>query len=248
MAATNLPKRLQKEPLIDAIFEIRFSAAVPAMPISSVLPGFFFAEIKGDKRIERLPMSEFPTEFRQATPDMRFHPLSRLHIDGYSISIGDESISVACKLPYRGWGHFKQKIIDICGILVSSSVVGKISRYSMRYINIIESIGEGIKRINLDIKLGNRQLENEPFQFRIETAYDDLNRIISLGYPASAKLQDGTTRNGVLVDIDVSCNISPGLPDDNISDQLEKIHKACKETFYECITGDAVNVLGPIYD
>lgn len=248
MTATNLPKRLQKEPLIDAIFEVRFTPAVPAMPVSSVLPGLFFASVNGEKQIERLAVAELPAQFRALNPEMRFQPLLRLHVDGYAIAIGDENVSLACKLPYRGWGSFKQQIIDTFDILMSSTVVGKIERYSMRYVNIIENIGEGARRINLDITLGQRKLEREPFNLRVDIPRDDLQQVINLGFPASANLADGTSRHGVLVDIDVSCNaVSPDLHS-NLPDKLEKIHKACKETFYECVTKDAVDFLGPIYD
>jgi uncharacterized protein (TIGR04255 family) len=248
MTATSLPKRLQKEPLIDAIFEVRFTPAVPAMPVSSVLPGLFFSRIDGEVRIERLAVAELPAQFRALNPEMRFQPLLRLHLDGYSIAVGDENVSLACKLPYRGWNSFKQQIIDTFKILMSSTVVGKIERYSMRYVNIIESIGEGARRINLDITLGKRTLEKEPFNFRVDIPRDDFQQVINLGFPANANLVDGTSRHGVLVDIDVSCNVVPSDLPSNLPDKLEKIHNACKDTFYECVTTDAVEYLGPIYD
>ena len=58
MTAQTLPKKLNKEPLVDAVFEIRFSSSMAA---SSVLPGFFFAKLEPKEwRVESLPVAEIP--------------------------------------------------------------------------------------------------------------------------------------------------------------------------------------------
>jgi uncharacterized protein (TIGR04255 family) len=246
----NLPQRLHNLPLVDAIFEVRFATAVPAMPASSILPGVFFSKIQGEKKIERLPISDLPVQFRQADPQIKFQPLARLHIDGFSIAISDESVSVASKLPYRGWELFKKQILDTLEIVASSGVVGKVNRYSMRYINILEEMDQVSKRINLEIKIGNRQLGSEPFQLRVEIPRDDLQQVITMGSPATVNFREGGgSRRGILVDIDVSCSLLPvNLDEHGLSVKLDAIHDACKETFFDCLTDEVIQILGPQYD
>ena len=70
-----LPKKLKKEPLIDAVFEVRFTSAFPA---GGVLPGLLFGNLDGDKKIEQLPLLQLPQVIRDADPNLRFAPLSRL--------------------------------------------------------------------------------------------------------------------------------------------------------------------------
>ncbi len=246
----NLPQRLHSVPLVDAIFEVRFATAVPAMPVSSILPGVFFSKIQGEKKIERLPISDLPVQFRQADPQIRFQPLARLHFDGFAIAISDESVSLASKLPYRGWELFKKQILETLKTLTCSGVVGKISRYSMRYINILEEMDRVSKRIDLEIKIGSRQLGSEPFQLRVEIPRDDLQQVITLGSPATVNLREGGgSRRGILVDIDVSCSVITADPDEHsLCVKLDQIHNACKEAFFECITDEALEALGPQYD
>ena len=56
-----LPIKLLKEPLIDAVFELRFMSSISA---SNVLPGYLFSKLDGKKTIERLPAADFPRPMR----------------------------------------------------------------------------------------------------------------------------------------------------------------------------------------
>ncbi len=254
MKATSLPKRLKKDPLIDAVFEVRFSSAMPAVPASSILPGFFFSKVQGDaKQIERLPVSDFPMELRQSDLNLRFQPLHRLHLDGFLISIGDASVGLACKRPYRGWAEFKEKIIKTIEMLKDSSVIGEIDRYSMRYVNIIcdDDRVPSLSQTNLDIKLGKLVLSSEPFGFRVEIARDGLMQVVNIAAPAIATLPDEADRQGMLIDIDVFCDLQEknfSVFAASLSDKLEKMHLTCKEIFYECLTSETIERLEPDYD
>jgi uncharacterized protein (TIGR04255 family) len=78
MSTDPFPTKLKNEPLVDAVFEIRFSSTIPA---SSVLPGILFAHIKGHPQIDRLPVADIPSQLRTVDPNLRFLPLIRLHWD-----------------------------------------------------------------------------------------------------------------------------------------------------------------------
>src|SRR5215216_8126973 len=73
MTTQPLPTKLRKEPLVDAVFEIRFSASIPA---TSVLPGFFFAKLGTPQwKVDRLPVADLPSQIRSADPNLRYQPL-----------------------------------------------------------------------------------------------------------------------------------------------------------------------------
>ena len=101
-----LPSKLKKEPIIDALFEMRFTSATSA---SSIVPGVLFSKLSGDKTIERLPTEQIPKQLLESEPNLRFAPLVRLHWDNFLISIGDRSLAVACKMPYPGWKTFRHR-------------------------------------------------------------------------------------------------------------------------------------------
>jgi uncharacterized protein (TIGR04255 family) len=110
MPAGPLPTKLEKEPLVDAVFEIRFAPRVPA---SSVIPGILFTRPETQpQQIERLPAADIPAEFRSREPSLRFQPVMRLHWDdNFLIMVGDTSLGLGCKMPYPGWRNFKPHIL-----------------------------------------------------------------------------------------------------------------------------------------
>lgn len=66
MAAHQLPAKLKKEPLADAIFEIRFTSAIPG---SNIIPGALASRLgTDDPKFERLPASDIPSRVRDMDP------------------------------------------------------------------------------------------------------------------------------------------------------------------------------------
>lgn len=57
MAGTALPSKLGKEPLMDAVFEMRFESQVP---VASIWPGMLYGMLPGDKSMENLPLISLP--------------------------------------------------------------------------------------------------------------------------------------------------------------------------------------------
>ncbi|MBK1646811.1 hypothetical protein CKO25_19645 [Thiocapsa imhoffii] len=136
MMNEKLPRRLHKEPIIDALFECRFLAH---LPLSSILPGVIFSDLKGEKKLERLPHAEIPEVIRNNDPNLQYIPLIRIRLADYSLMIGDRSMAVACNLPYQGWPHFKSMILSMMEILKQASLVDGLTRYSLKYVDLIES-------------------------------------------------------------------------------------------------------------
>ncbi len=206
MPAGPLPTKLEKEPLVDAVFEIRFNSRVPA---STVIPGILFTRLETHpQQIERLPVADLPPELRTREPGLRFQPVMRLHWDeNFLIMVGDTTLGLGCKMPYPGWRNFKPHILTLAGVLKDSAIIDQIDRYSIKYIGVVdgENAAEQISKIILDVKLGDYVLKSEPFTLRVEIRRNSLRHIVQLAAPATASLADGTQREGLLVDIDSIC-------------------------------------------
>ena len=109
MGTVPLPTKLNKDPLVDAVFEIRLSSSMPA---SSVIPGILFDKLKPHPQIERLPASDIPSPIRALNPALQFQPLMRIHWNNsFLVLVGDVSLGLACKMPYPGWQSFKSHIL-----------------------------------------------------------------------------------------------------------------------------------------
>lgn len=248
--ASGLPIKLKKEPLIDAIFEVRFSCKVPA---SVVVPGSLFNSLDGEKTIESLPISQLPKPIRDSDPNLKFAPLSRIDWNNFFISIGDSSLSVSCKYPYCGWVNFKPAIVTVMKALEVSNVVSAVERYSMKYVDMIPSSSnqQKVSMINFKVSIANHELEKEPFQLRIEIPRDGLVHAVQVVSSAQATLHNGTVMEGLVVDVD-SFSDQKGISIQSLlekfNDKLEAIHGANKAMFFECISPKTLESLEPIYE
>lgn len=244
-----LPKKLKNEPLIDAIFELRFSSSDSA---SNILPGFLFGALEGDKKIERLPAAEMPKQLRDSDPNLQFAPQVRLLWTDYVISIGDHNLSIGCKYPYPGWDAFKKAILGIINVVKGIPFIQTVNRFSMKYIDIIPSKGlqEQISLINTSIVIGGHVLEKEHFALRIDIPENETIHIVNITSSAVAKLQDGSTRNGIIVDIDTIADAKNQEFEQWIGELPEKldiIHLANKKMFFKCLNPETIDSLEPVY-
>lgn len=245
-----LPIKLKKEPLIDAVFEMRFSSETPA---SSVLPGFLFSRCDGNKSLEQLAASQLPKPIRDGDPNLQFAPLVKLGWDRFVILISDRSLAVGCKLPYPGWAEFKPAILNIVNLVREIGVIQTVQRFSMKYVDLIPSadIEDQISRINISVMLGKHSLKKEIFSLRVEIPRDGILNAVQIQSAAVATLQDGSTTEGVVVDIDTIANVDnhefeTWLKD--LPEQLESLHAMNKSMFFECLHQEAINALEPVYE
>jgi len=251
MTGQALPKKLKREPLVDAIFEIRFT---PSTAASTVLPGFFFAKLQPKKwEVELLPAAEIPSQIRSVDNHLRYQPLMRIRWDNFIILIGDTTLGLACNIPYPGWANFKERIVRAVGILVESNIVKTVERYSLKYVDVLEaaSLAEQIQRVNLDLRVGSHTVAKEAFTVRVEIPDDAFIKVVQIAASATAKTSDGRVRKGSLVDIDTICNYKTTdlkAFADELPDRLEAIHIENKKVFFDCLRPETIKYLEPVYD
>lgn len=252
MTLSELPSKLAKEPLVDVVFEMRFTASMPA---SVVLPGMLITQLGiegGDQSIERLPLHDLPAEVRKHNQGMRYQPVLRVHWGGYVLIIGDNSVGVASKIPYRGWTEFREKIIEVVGIVMQSRVASVVDRIALKYVDLIpgDTVKEQLERINLNIVVGDHRLERESFNVRVEVPKASARHIINIGAPATVRNDKGE-RKGAIVDIDSLCPVKfEGWESfyRELPDMLNAVHAENKSTFFSCLTSETIEFLEPSYE
>lgn len=246
-----LPKKLKKEPLVDAIFEVRFSSGTVA---SNVIPGFFFAKLQPKEWVvDPLPIADVPGKVRSLDPNLRYQPLMRIHWDDFFILVGDNTLGVACKMPYPGWAEFSERIAVIIGLLIDSKIVKTIDRYSLKYVDVIEddTLAKQIQKINIDIRLGSHAVREDKFTIRIEIPYDIFINVLQIAVPATATMPEGQKRVGALVSIDTQCkyqNSDLAKFNAELRSRLDTIHIVNKKMFFDCLTRETIDYLEPIYE
>lgn len=248
--STALPKKLKNEPLIDAVFEIRFHGTAPA---SNILPGYLFSKLDGDKKIEKLPAGQLPEVVRQNDPNLKYAPVVRILWKTFGIQISDNGLSVACFIPYPGWTAFRETISLVIDHLASAGIVHKVERYSIKYVDIIpaKTLTEQISAVNLDLTIGSHKLKKEFFQVRVDVPIDDLINIITINSSAEITLPSGEQKKGIVVDIDTIMNIdnsSIGEVVSSIADNIQRMHDINGELFFSCLKKETIEMLEPIYE
>jgi uncharacterized protein (TIGR04255 family) len=251
MNTQTLPTKLNKEPLVDVVFEIRFS---PSTPASSVLPGFFFAKLEPVQwRVEPLPMADIPKQFRSNDPNLRYQPLMRIYWDSFILLVSDNSLGLGCNLPYPGWINFKAQIIKAVGLLAETKIIESIERYSLKYVDIIEgkNLPERIQMVNMDIRVGSHVVREELFTVRVEISHNNFLTVRQIAAEATATPHGGKERNGTLIDTDTICNYQSSnlkIFIEELPTRLDAIHIENKTMFFDCLKPETISYLEPVYD
>lgn len=245
----NLPKKLAREPLVDAIFEVRFNSVLPA---AEILPGILYSQLEGNKVITTLPASEIPRPVRNSDPNFQYAPISRLDWGNFFVNFSDKSISIACKLPYPGWINFKEGIGKVLALVAKSEVFQSVNRYAIKYINLIPSneLYQQISLLNLDLTIANHKLEKEVFHVRMEVPESNYINVIQAVSSAKVKTLDGNLKYGVIIDIDTIRNLSDCSIESFMSElsiKLDEIHLINKSKFFSCLKPDTIQDLGAMY-
>lgn len=245
-----LPIKLKKEPLCDAVFEVRFSITTPA---ASILPGIFYSKLEGKKTIERLPAAELPQQIRDRDPNLQYAPVMRIRWEEFIILISDRSSAMACSMPYPGWEKFKKAIIKMVGIIAEVSFIESIQRYSMKYVDLIQvkDIGEQIASVDLNLKLGDHKLEKESFQFRIEIVDGEFINAVQIVSAGIIETIEKVRKEGLIIDIDTIRkvdNLDIKLFLSELPERSEDIHLRNKIMFFKCLSPTALENLEPVYE
>ena len=244
-----LPTRLGKSPLVEALFEIRFTSGIPA---SSVLSGFLYTQLKCTE-ILRMPHADIPDQIRQSDPNLVYAPIVRLKWDQYYISLGDRNIVVSSGFPYSGWANFKKHIITILNQCASLNIINSIERYSLKYLDIFDMEGFSAKGNGLAFEINFPRLTPNPLNthMKIEIPEGDRVHIVQYFGEAQGSLPDGVLKKGLMLDVD-SIQMLGHLEFSQFMEEhdgrLDELHASNKSLFFNLISSDGLESLEPSYE
>jgi len=246
-----LPKELGQEPLIDALFEVRFHEV--SAPLADILPGFLISKL-GEAPLSRLPASDIPKMFRATDPALMFAPTQRLDWGKYMISLGEKNIIINCKMPYPKWENFKKAILDTISYVGElKGLQGKVERFSLKYTNLLkaENNSEQTSKINMAIRVGNIDVSDEETSLTVHRKEEGLLHIITVAIGAKAQWLDKPPEHGAILSLDTIKWIDPNSSYDFskiIGTELESLKQANKRLFFSMLTGAAIDEMEPKYE
>ena len=245
-----LPIKLNKEPLVEAICQLQI---VSKAAFNTFAPGYLLAKYPDDvSDIKQLPASMLPEHIRAQAPELALAPLVSLKFKNVLVMIGERSITVANPAPYLGWAGFKPLIIEIFQSLLESKQALQVERYSLKYVNVLKATEapNSLSALDLSINIGQLKLNKMATTVRAETLTDELVTIITLTGGVTVQTEGQAPIQGSLIDIDTICQTKAKDPEAFIatmSSELDRVRHVNKVTFFECLTEEAINELGPVF-
>ncbi|MBU2802683.1 MAG: TIGR04255 family protein [Acidithiobacillus caldus] len=243
-----LPRRLKKEPLIEAIWQAQFEGE---QGIGDVLPGILFTALKKSHstlQLRRLPSADIPAPIAQIDPNLRFAPKMLMEEPGGSFiwQVGDRVITLNCRKPYTGWASFKEAIVDLTQIVENSGLIPNPQRHSLRYIDLLQDeLATDLTALRLALKLGDREIRDR-VQMRLELPDAECLHVVQIATAAQANLA-GEQMTGSIIDLETLPANTPGNWD-NLRAQLDLLHDHSKALFFrQILTIETIRKLEPEY-
>lgn len=246
-----IPKRPNKEPLIEAIWQAQFEPK-EGLPVGDLLPGILYSALKLDYpnlQLHRLPAAEIPAPVVQLDPNLRFTARYRMEQPGspFLFQVGDRIVTMNCRKPYAGWSVFKERILKLMDVIEGSGLVPVPGRHSLRYIDLLTlDAPPDIKALQATFQVGQWSLHNRPLQMRVELADEECNHVVQIATPAEANLPEGKLQ-GSVIDLETFPSSLPSNWQD-VRAEIDKIHDRSKAVFYQqLLTAEAIALMEPEY-
>ncbi|MEJ7745643.1 MAG: TIGR04255 family protein [Luteimonas sp.] len=243
------PKRLGRDPILEALCEIRFQGA--AGKAGTLLPGLLFQRFNNSlPTFERLPAADIPEAIRALDSNLTYAPQYRLAGESGVISIGDRMLSVAVRAPYPGWNNFSHLMRETIAAALDTGVIGLVERFSVKYVNLLEvPEGSAISDVTrVKIELGDDVVNDlQPVHVRRENKHYPYANVVQLAFPASVTIPGREPVTGLVLDIDV-INSGP-FPDFSATfpHMFDLAHEEEKTLFFSLLTKEALERYEPEY-
>jgi uncharacterized protein (TIGR04255 family) len=223
-----IPQRLRKDAIVEALFELRFSSS----ELPEVLIGKLVSALGPGMNIERLPMADLPVPMRKADPNLAFLPTLQMKKENRLIRLGDQVVSWHILPPYPGWENWIREVAPAVETACEILRTGTPTRMGLRYINILNQTDHhvsGITAMNLTVEVSGRSLSEVNLNYKVAKRGQTV--VVKI---ASPEFVQGPPRGFTLViDIDVNnegTNQPPGW--DGVPNWIENAHTNLKEEFF----------------
>jgi uncharacterized protein (TIGR04255 family) len=239
-----LPKRIDPCPIIEAVYEIRYTSHAP----SEAVFGMIYTQVKDLlPSINKLPILELPETIRSEDPNLRYQPYYELkQKDNVGLRVGPRVITFSNTKPYQGWTEWSNFINTVLEQVQGSGVIKAVERIGLRYINLFDS--SILDQLNLSVVVNDKQILQETTSLRVELNDGAVLKILQVANNAGV-LRDGKNVIGSVIDIDCVRNFSPN---ENYfmahKEVAADVHQKEKELFFGLLKADILAKFNPIYE
>lgn len=242
------PTRFARSPLTEAVFEMRFAVA-PERGVE-LLPAVMLAALGGDfPRIEQMPLGTLPKEIREKSPELQHAAVFKLQGDNEAVLLGDRVVSFNATRPYPGWSKFRGRAMQVALALRESGHIANLDRYSLKYVNVIDSSNSAdpTAPFNLRVEVKSCELSSNGFRLRFETKIKGFLNIVEFTSGVTSTVGKEKL-HGTMIALDTIMESADKAFWDGLEQRLNATHDVLEAIFFELLTSETLDAMGPSYD
>lgn len=239
-----LPSRIEKCPLIDALIEFRFEAAIAKSAVFGVIYNLIRNDYRGN--VINLPILQIPEQIREVDPNLKFKPLYKIEGDKFIIQIGYDVLSISSKMPYVGWPEFSQHSLSLINKIIQEGIIKRVSRLGHRYINFFR--GDITNSLTMSFSMTEKYVSEN---LLIRTDVRDGNFMNTLQFANNANYRPNPNTSeivGSLIDIDTSREYSDNFFIENREQEINMAHECEKKLFFSLLKPTFLETLNPTFE
>jgi uncharacterized protein (TIGR04255 family) len=239
-----IPKRLTRNPIIDAVAEVRFTSKIP----NDAIIGLVYSTLQNTfGEPESLPILQLPADLREKDPNLRYQACYKFTKSGNVLLIGPHNVALST-YPYSDWGSASPLLNEILSRLNAVQLFEKIERLGLRYVNFFENLNI-CEHSTLTLQVRNTSIAKQSITLRTETDAGGFKVITQVSNSAKAQVA-GELKSGSILDIDI---VKPDLSilSESLPHYLMSLFMSANEiadsTFFNFLADDFIATFDPEY-
>jgi uncharacterized protein (TIGR04255 family) len=192
-----IPKRLKRNPIIDAVAEVRFTSSLP----SEAIIGLVYENVKEKfGQPKSLPILQLPAALREKDPNLRYQACYRFDKPGNVLLVGPHNIALST-VPYTDWAGATPLLSELLTKVDQIKLFQSVDRIGLRYVNFFERLNI-FEHITLSIEINKQSIAARTIVLRTEAEVDGFKVITNVTNTAESSTA-GEKKDGSLLDIDI---------------------------------------------
>jgi uncharacterized protein (TIGR04255 family) len=240
---TRLPVRIDPCPIVEAVFEIRFTST----ETWSTMPGLLYAQIREKYREQRqLPIASLPEEMRRQDPALARLPLMQFLGGDFLIQLGARVVSLVTKPnAYPGWAAIETELRWMLERLQGAGFVNEGERLGVRYIDFMAE--DVFQNLILGLQVAGQALAGVQADVTTVFSREPLTIRLQVANGAIVARPSGPQRGSVL-DLDAWFGALDFGVFSNSMNRFSEAHCAIKKLFFGLLRPEYLAKLNPVYE
>lgn len=245
------PRKITPDYLKDTIVEVRYSSTIPSELMLGIVlnilspAGFVYTPVPN---INSSGVNVSLGTNQQISVGIVGNGTGFFIKDKIRIQLIENTIIFNCiEDNYIGWSLYVHEIISVIEQLSKTEIMKLFNRTSIRYISEFRNI-EIFKNIKGVINVDESGLKLENAILRLTDETNNTKTFVTVTNKGKRVLpQTREIINASLVDIHVFENFNPTSDINILKEKLEQLHQKQKETFFNLISDEFLQILNPEY-